>query len=415
MSNAAEDNSGADEELALRAAPRPVTRFNRGALMVVAAGAGVLIFAALMVALRPPRADDPNNRQELYNVTTKPRADGLDSLPASYADVKPQIGAPMPGDLGGALLQAQQGLGVAPTPSNLTSATPFRPSPEDEAARAEALRQAKLAIEAREGQVFFQLSQRGAVEGNEGAASAAPTAGQFEPFTVATHDETQFGPRLDEDPNRQARKLAFLGEEVDADIYNPHRLQDPVSPNQVMAGTIIPASLMTGINSDLPGQVIAQVTQNVYDTVTGDILLIPQGARLIGEYDSVVAFGRSRALVVWSRIIFPNGASMVIENLPGTDAQGFAGLEDEVDFHTWRLLKGIVLSTLLGVGTELSFDDNESDIVEALRESAQSSANQAGQRLINRTLSIQPTITIRQGWPLRVVVNKDLVLRPYKE
>jgi len=135
---------------------------------------------------------------------------------------------------------------------------------------------------------------------------------------------------------------------------------------------------------------------------------------LIGRYDSVVAFGQSRALVVWSRIINPDGTSIQIDNLPGADASGYAGLKDKVDFHTFKLLKGIVLSTLLGVGTELSFDNNESDLVTALRESAQNSANQAGQRIIDQTLNIQPTIKIRQGWPVRVIVNKDLVLQPFQ-
>jgi type IV secretion system protein VirB10 len=180
-----------------------------------------------------------------------------------------------------------------------------------------------------------------------------------------------------------------------------------------MAGTIIPASLITGLNSDLPGRVIAQVTENVYDTPTGRHLLIPQGARVIGTYDSQVAFGQERALVVWQRIIMPDGSSIVIDNLPATDTAGYAGLEDEVDFHTWRLLKGIALATLLGVGTELTFGEDESDLVEAIRGSAQDSANQAGQRITERNLNIQPTITIRPGWPLRIIVHKDIVLRPY--
>src|SRR3546814_5481511 len=147
-----------------------------------------------------------------------------------------------------------------------------------------------------------------------------------------------------------------------------------------MAGTSIPASLVTGINSDLPGLVVAQVTGNVYDTPTGRHLLIPQGARLIGEYDSVVAFGQSRALVIWNRIVMPDGSSIVIENLPATDTAGYAGLEDEVDYHTWRLITGVALSTLLGVGPELTFGDAESDLVRALRESAQRVTNRAGSR-----------------------------------
>ncbi len=148
--------------------------------------------------------------------------------------------------------------------------------------------------------------------------------------------------------------------------------------------------------------------------MTGNHLLIPQGTRLIGTYDSVVAFGQSRALVIWQRLIMPDGSSIVIENLPATDTAGYAGLEDEVNFHTWRLIKGVVLSTLLGVGTELTLGDEESDLLKALRESSQDSANRVGQRLAERNLNIQPTITVRPGWPLRIIVHKDLVLRPFR-
>ena len=151
---------------------------------------------------------------------------------------------------------------------------------------------------------------------------------------------------------------------------------------------------------------IAQVTENAYDTVTGEHLLIPQGTRLIGKYDSVVAFGQKRALLVWNRIILPNGDSIVIDNLPATDAAGYAGLEDEVDFHTWQLLKGIGLATLLGVGTQLALGNTEGDLVRALRESIQQTTNRAGQRLIERQLDVQPTITVRPGWPVRVIVAK---------
>jgi type IV secretory pathway VirB10-like protein len=140
----------------------------------------------------------------------------------------------------------------------------------------------------------------------------------------------------------------------------------------------------------------------------------PQGARLVGAYDSVVAFGQSRALLVWRRIVMPDGSSIQIDNLPATDPAGYAGLQDEVDYHTWQLLKGVALSTLLGVGTELTLGSGDSDLVRALRLSTQQSVNQAGQRITEKNLNIQPTITIRPGWPLRVIVHKDLVLRPYR-
>src|SRR5690606_28210948 len=149
---------------------------------------------------------------------------------------------------------------------------------------------------------------------------------------------------------------------------------------------------------------------NVYDSVTGRSLLIPQGSRLIGSYDSVVAFGQSRALVVWQRIILPDGSSIRIDNVPATDTQGYAGLSDRIDRHTWQLLKGVALSTLLGVGTELSFGSNESDLVRAVREAAQQSGARAGDQLVTKSLNIQPTVRIRPGWPLRVVVHKDIVV-----
>ncbi|MEM6651847.1 MAG: TrbI/VirB10 family protein, partial [Pseudomonadota bacterium] len=218
-----------------------------------------------------------------------------------------------------------------------------------------------------------------------------------------------------EDPNLQSSKVAFADGANDDTIYNPHRLVDPASPYQVMAGTIIPASLITGLNSDLPGTIIAQVTQPVYDTVSGSYLLIPQGARLIGRYDSQVSFGQDRALVVWDRIIFPDGASLQIAALPGADQAGYSGLSDKVDNQWGRVFTAAGLATLLGIGTELAFDDDETGIARAVRDGFQDTTNQAGQRIVDRNLNVQPTLRVRPGWPLRVIVTRDLILRPYEE
>ena len=171
---------------------------------------------------------------------------------------------------------------------------------------------------------------------------------------------------------------------------------------------------MTGLNSDLPGIVIAQVTENVRDSATGRTVLVPQGARLIGSYDSAVAFGQRRALLVWQRIVFPDGSSVRLDNAPAADLSGYAGLEDRVDFHTWRLLKGIALSTLVGVGSELTFGSGEGDLVRAIRESTQQNAARAGDGITQRNLDVQPTLTVRPGWPLRAVIHKDLVLQPWR-
>jgi type IV secretion system protein VirB10 len=217
--------------------------------------------------------------------------------------------------------------------------------------------------------------------------------------------------------NRQDQKEAFVAKAGDAATRNPGSLQLPASPYQVMAGTVIPAALVTGINSDLPGQVIANVTEAVYDTATGRHLLIPQGSRLIGRYDSQVAFGQRRVLLVWTRLILPDTSSVALDRLPGIDPAGYAGLEDGVDWHWDRILAGAALSTLLGMGAELAAPDSRSDgnrIVIAGRESAQETVNQVGQEITKRNMSIQPTLTIRPGFPVRVMVSKDLVLRPYQ-
>jgi type IV secretion system protein VirB10 len=213
--------------------------------------------------------------------------------------------------------------------------------------------------------------------------------------------------------NGQDRKLAFINAPLDRRTTSSDRLARPASPYVLQAGTVIPAALITGLRSDLPGQITAQVTENVYDTPTGGALLIPQGARLVGVYDSQVSFGQSRLLLVWTRLILPNGYSIVLERQPGADATGQAGLEDGVDHHWGSLFKAALLSTILAVGTELGADQSDSDIVRALRRGTGDTLNQAGQQVVRRNLNIQPTLTIRPGYPVRVIVTRDLVVQPY--
>jgi len=381
-----------DERLDLRAAPgRKLVRFKKGVVIGGAAIASAGILGVTMLALQAPTLRNGQPTEELYNTDKKPTPDGLAALPGDYSQI--QLGPPLPGDLGRPILERQRQLGIAPGGQELS---------------AEEQRLAQQAIQAKESAVFFRIENR--PQQDAPAATAQPT--QTASLQQADPNRLTLDPERDQ--NNQQRKLDFLNQQDTGGIYNPHALQTPASPHQVMAGSVIAASLIIGINSDLPGLVVAQVTENLYDTVTGQTLLIPQGARLIGTYDSVVAFGQSRALLVWQRIILPDGSSIQIDNLPASDAAGYAGLEDEVDYHTWQLLKGIAMATLLGVGTELSFGSNESDLVSAIRESTQQNAAQAGQRLTEKNLNIQPTITIRPGWPLRIIVQRDIVLRPYK-
>ncbi|HVM78151.1 MAG TPA: TrbI/VirB10 family protein [Stellaceae bacterium] len=403
------------ETLVLRARPRRVVRFKRRLMIGVAAVGALALMGAAWLALSGPAFRPRQSGPELLDQGRKPMPDGLSSLPGSYDQVAkpaPQLGPPLPGDLGPPVVRQERTLGVPPQP--VAPVVSLRPDPEEEEARANRIRLAQQRRQAREASVLFQLprTDRGSATA---VAPAGSTTGQgIAPTPVAAAGADRIALDPDRDQNNQQRKLDFLKQPPDQGVYNPHVLQQPASPYEVMAGTVIAASLLTGLRSDLPGFVVAQVTENVYDTVTGQILLIPQGARLIGSYDSVVAFGQKRALLVWQRIVFPDGSSIVLDNLPATDAAGYAGLEDEVDFHTWQLLKGVALSTLLGVGTQLTLGSQESDLLRALRESTQQSVNQAGQRMTEKSLNIQPTITIRPGWPLRVIVHKDLVLRPYR-
>lgn len=405
------------QPLEIRGKPRPVKRFSKRALMVLLGTGSAIVLGSLAFALQGPKEDAGGPARELYNTGHNPEADGLAALPKSYGELPPKediLGPPLPGDLGGPILKAQRE-GRMGLPEEVTPETdPMR----EQLAALEAelrAREAALTDAARGSGVFFQVgSSAGSKTVIGSVASEATGSLRFPDLSAfAPSREGSFGSSLREDPNRQVRKLEFLGEEPDPSIYNPHRLERPVSPYQLMAGTIIPATLLTGVNSDLPGQVIAQVTSPVYDTVTGETVLVPQGARLIGRYDSVIAFGQSRALLVWSRIVMPDGSSIRIDNLAGVDARGYAGLEDKVDYHSWKLLQGVALSTLLGVGAELGTDD-EGDIARALRRSVQTGANEAGQEIVRRNLDVQPSITIRPGWRLGVLVNKDIVLKPYE-
>lgn len=387
------------ETLVLRGAPGRVLRFRRGAIIAIAALGSTAIVGAAWVALKPASFRMVASSDDRMGEGKAP-ADALADAPKSYGDV-PQLGPPLPGDLGRPILRHSQAIGAVPMPAG----------PDQAAQAAEAERQ-RIAAErkaARESGVMMQMSGAN----RSALATMADTAATAASLAVNPAD-----PRLaldpDRDPNGQQRKADFLAGKDGAGNINPHPLVPPESPLMLSAGSVIAASLITGLNSDLPGLVTAQVTENAYDSVSGRILLIPQGSRLIGSYDSVVAFGQSRTLVVWQRIILPDGSSVRIDNVPAADTAGYAGLADKVDVHTWQLLKGVALSTLLGVGTELSFGSSESDLVRAIRESAQQSGSRVGDQLVTRNLNIQPTIRVRPGWPLRIVVHKDLALRPWQ-
>lgn len=392
------------ETVVLRGRPSPVIRFKRGVIIAICALASAAIIGVTYVALQPAGLKLLADSQSQFGVDRKGPPEALAGAPSSYADI-PKLGPPLPGDLGRPILAAQRKMATEGEPTN---------AGVDQAAQAaEAERQRLLAEErkVREAGVMMSLAQQpGAVADRAANAVASERDGVVPP---SAEPKAQLALDPERDPNAQGNKIDFAGAKGSDEVINQHRVQNLASPYILSAGSVIAGSLITGLNSDLPGLVTAQVTENVYDSPTGRILLLPQGARLIGSYDSVVAFGQSRALLVWQRIIMPDGSWVQIDNAPATDASGYAGLADKVDRHTWQLIKGVALSTLLGVGTELTFGSNESDLVRALRESTQQNANQAGQQLVTKNLAIQPTIKVRPGWPLRIIVHKDLVLRPW--
>ncbi|EQB12466.1 TrbI/VirB10 family protein [Sphingobium lactosutens] len=398
----------APEGLVLRASPRRVVRFRRGVIIGGAALGSLAIAGVTWMALGSKTLHIVEAGSEKAVSDRRTPADAVADLPGDYSKVKagtPVLGPPLPGDLGRPILEHQHGLanqGDGPGAGHTASTA------AEQAAEAERQRITSQAHQAREAGVMVQSSAHVATSSASDAAGAA-VAGQ----PVATGEAGRLALDPDKDQNNQQRKIDFMAQQATGGTASVHRLETPASPYQLMAGSIIVASLVTGLNSDLPGMVVAQVTEPVFDTVTGRTLLIPQGSRLIGSYDSVVAFGQKRALLAWQRIILPDGSSIQIDNLPATDAAGYAGLADKVDLHSWQLLKGVALSTLLGVGTQLSLGSDESDLVRAIRQSTQQSANQAGQQIVSKNLNIQPTITVRPGWPLRIVVHKDITLRPW--
>lgn len=229
---------------------------------------------------------------------------------------------------------------------------------------------------------------------------------------------SQTNPFAEPDINRQADKKQFLRGEENQKIYNSGRELYAVSPYEVKAGTYIPGVLISGINSDLPGNMKAQVREDVYDTVTGNHLLVPKGTTLIGTYDSGVTFGQTRALVVWQRLIFPNGKTVLLDNMAGVDLSGYAGFKDKVNNHNLELFKAVVLSSILGAGTAIVSDDDDDDDSNNWKAEAGRGAGEQvimiGNRLADKLLSLQPTITIRPGYRFNIMLHSDLVLTPYE-
>ena len=371
-------------------APR-VTRLSRKVLAGLGGITSLVLGGALIYALQT--RDTTKTADELFSTENRATADGLVGLPKDYSSI-PKLGPPLPGDLGRPILEAQKRGMRVPNPNIV---------PPDPAISAEEQRRLQEIESARMSKLFAATETR----------NVSPVLQGTAPMAVPMPDLASLGlappPAA---PTAEDKQLAFLNAIVDRKTVSTDRVAAPASLYVLQAGAVIAAALLTGIRSDLPGQITAQVTEHVYDNPTGRILLVPQGTRIVGQYDSNVQFGQNRVLLVWNRLIFPNGRSIVLERQPGTDAEGYAGLQDGVDYHWWDLAKAAGLFTLLSIGAELGAG-NDDRLISAIRNGAQDTINDAGQQIVRRQLNVAPTLTIRPGFPVRIIVTRDLVLETY--
>lgn len=218
------------------------------------------------------------------------------------------------------------------------------------------------------------------------------------------------------DQNKQGEKQAFVKTAGDSDIYLDSSVETPRSQLELQAGTIIPGILIQGINSDLPSTIKGQVTENVYDSITGGQVLIPQGSTLTGVYDSQIAYGQERVLAVWQRVIFPNGKSIDLKGMPGVDISGYGGFHDQVDNHYWKITKSVLLVSVLSMGAQLSQPQQTSEndngyltINQQLAQNLGTNISNAGTELFEKDINIQPTLEIRQGYQFNIMITKDIV------
>jgi len=370
--------SSPSPDLRLRAERPRVVRLSRTVVWSLGGVSMVAVAFALGYALQASHR--PPSTPAAQDTDVRPSADGLAGLPSDYVGSGvPKLGSPLPGDLGRAILHVQgQGKAVSGTEDH-------RAAQEVEAAIASRL--------------FVQTGERD--RASEQAMPPAPGA----PASLGRASATT-GP--------QAGNLAFLEGQPDRATISPDRIMPLVSPYVLQAGTVIVGALNTKISSDLPGQIVGHVTQNVYDSPTGRYLLIPQGSTLFGAYNSSVSFGQQRTQIIWTRLIYPNGESLVLEKLPGGDAIGQSGLSDEVNNHWAQLFRAALVTTLLSVGSEAGTSWNENNLMQAIRSGVSNGFSMVGNRLIDRSLNVQPTLTDRPGLPFTIILSRDLLLKPYQ-
>jgi type IV secretion system protein VirB10 len=402
--------------------PTPTgTRFNRKMLIILASVAGLVMAFTFMSALQPPKKLTPQEAAEAsQKAPSSPEnvlaTEVISNAPDTYDGLRDFHEAQQikKGEMQAAAADQDMG-GVG----SVRSISPSSISQYNAQTGGNVPQMAQMSdaekdrLDARKSPIKFL-----------GSASTPTAAAPFLPTIPAMMPPQLNMPIMpwqkDDDQNMQTAKREFVSdhENLTKDVYVKGALISPLSKYEVKAGSIIPGVMLTGVNSDLPGNLTGQVRENVYDTVTGRYLLIPQGTRVIGKYDSKVAYAQERVLIVWTRLIFPNGDSIDLEGMAGVDLSGYAGMKDKVNNHYGKLIAGVILSSTLSAGAKVAAGNNDVGTATFPQQAVSGAAQQistAGANITNRNLNVQPTIEIRPGMKFNVYVNKDLILKQYKE
>jgi len=416
-----------------------VSRINRKLVMTFLIVFGSVAALSLIWAVTPNKSTSKAAEKTEASAKQAPTLpENVIDSPTSYNDLAkdknvPQLGPQMTGDLGSLQLQQRRELEAGNAlaaagdgkpaymayPASSGTANQGQLTPEQQAVQAAAEQRRKDYHESLRAPLSFGGNTMTSAAQPENQTSASlPSIPGIDRLEAMSRKFGSGLPGSEDDQNMQEEKRTFSTEKRGQGTYLLAAVQHPISRYEIKAGTIIPSLMITGLNSDLPGQIVAQVRENVYDTVSGRFLLIPQGTRLVGEYDSKVAYGQERALIVWSRLIMPNGQSISLEGMPGIDLSGYAGLKDRVNNHYGKLLSGVVLGSVIGAGAQIATGGQGSPNTPAsfgqlAVAGAAQNINQAGQQITQKNLNLQPTIEIRPGMKLNVFVTKDMVLKPY--
>ena len=366
-----------------------VKNLNKNVIYAIAGGVFIVIF---MIALIPKK-EKPKEVKEKINVSDR---ELITNLPSDYKNIKEEE---IP-DLKPAEQQNTEPIPDTYTPTSYSQTT-YTPNTYEQSYGAP-----------KEENISYKKSKISFTkEAVNNTQNTNPQGTVIESQNGQNNQKTE-----DYDQNRQASKEKFLQEQRSSGFYLNSFQQSQISPYEIKVGSIIPAVLITSINSDLPGGIIAQIRENVYDSTTGRHLLLPQGSKIYGIYDSNISYAQNRILIVWQRIILPNGESIALENMPGVDLSGSAGLRDKTNYHSLQLLRGVVLSAVFGAGTAIvTYEkDGDNNYMSEAGRGAGENIDTIGQKMADKDLNRQPTIEIRQGNKFNILVHKDMILKPLR-